>query len=174
MKLAKTLVAAASGLALAAATLAMPAPASADNTVATITLTGGSLSVDGPDTAAGSGSVAPGSTMTVNIANTTVVDNRGSLLGWTVTGSSTAFEKGTSSMSNALFTWTTGPVATTNGDLTGVTGAPAASMGAPFAVATAIVTKGAGTFTYPATVTGLVPVNMEVGDYVGTITQSIL
>lgn len=173
MKLTKTLVAALGGLAITAAALA--SPARADDTSTTITLTGGSLSIDAPATASGSGSVAPGSTMTVNVTDTTVVDNRGSLLGWTVTGSSGNFVKdSTYSMPNSLFTWTTGTLATSNGSLDGVSAGAGGSMGASFVVATALATKGAGTYSYPATVTGLVPVNMKAGDYVATITQSIL
>ncbi len=173
MNLRKTIAAAVTGLALSAA--AVVTPASADTTSTTITLTGGSLSIDAPSTASGSASVEPGTTMTVNLTDTTVVDNRGSLLGWTVTGSSTDFTKdATYSMPKAGFTWATGTVASSNGSLTGVAAGAGGSMGASFAVATAIAGAGAGTFTYPATVTGLVPVNMKAGDYVATITQSIL
>lgn len=179
MKLAKTLVAALGGLAVSAAALAGPASAVDDPTptVTTISLTDGSLSVDGPATASGSASVAPGTTMTVNVGSTSVVDNRGSLLGWTVTGATTDFVHSTNntySMSKALFTWTTGAVATANGSLTGVAAGAGGSMAAPFAVAAATPLNGAGTFTYPATVTGTVPPNLVAGNYVGTITQSVL
>lgn len=174
MKLTKALTAALTGLALTGAVLAAPASA-ADTTTATVTLTGGSLSIDAPATASGSASSAPGSTITVNITDTTVVDNRGSLLGWTVTGSSGNFVKDASnSMPNSLFTWTTGTLATSNGSLDGVTAGAGGLMGAPFAVAKALATKGAGTYAYPATVTGLVPVNVTAGAYVAEITQSIL
>lgn len=179
MKLTKTLAAALGGLAIGAAALAAPASAVDDPTptVATISLTGGSLSVDGPATASGSASVAPGTTMTVNVGSTSVVDNRGSLLGWTVTGATTDFVHSTNntySMAKALFTWTTGAVATSNGSLTGVVAGAGGSMAAPFAVAAATPLNGGGTFTYSATVAGTVPPNLVVGSYVGTITQSVV
>ncbi len=181
VKLTKTLAAALSGLAISTAALATPVAAAPGDdptpTVATISLTGGALSVDGPATATGSASVAPGTTMTVNVGSTSVVDNRGSLLGWTVTGASTNFVHSSDSaysMSKALFTWATGTVATTNGSLLGVAAGAGGSMGATFAVATATPLKGSGTFTYPATVTGVVPANLIAGDYVGTITQSVV
>lgn len=183
MNLTRTLAATITGLALSAA---VAAPTSAQTvpvddptpTVTTITLNGGSLSIDGPATAAGSASVAPGTVMTVNIATTTLTDTRGSLLGWTATGASTDFVKAgtpTYTMPKALFAWTTGTIATVNGALTNVSAASAGgSMAAAFPVAAALPLSGSGTYTYPATVTGAVPVNMVVGAYVGTITQSVL
>lgn len=176
MKLTKTLAATVTGLALSAA-LAAPASAVTDPTptVTTITLIEGGLSIDGPATAAGNASVAPGTVMTVNIGTTTLTDTRGSLLGWTATGSSTDFVKDvTYSMPKALFTWTTGAIGTTNGALTNVSAGAGGSMAAAFPVAAALPLSGSGTYTYPATVTGAVPVNMVVGAYVGTITQSVL
>ncbi len=180
MKLTKTIAAALGGLAITGAALVAPASASDHTTSATITLTGGSLSVDAPATAAGSASAAPGSTVTVNMGTTSVVDNRGSLLGWAVTGSSSDFVKPATAstvaytMPKAGFAWATGTVATTNGSLTGVGAGAGGSMAADFVVATALVGAGGGTYTYGATVTGVVPVNMIAGDYVGTITQSVL
>lgn len=178
MKLTKTLAATITGLALSAA-VAAPASAVVDPTptVTTITLEEGILSIDGPATAAGTGSVAPGATMTVNIGTTTLTDTRGSLLGWTATGSSTDFVKAgppTYTMPKTVFTWATGAIATTNGALTNVSAGAGGSMGAAFAVAAALPLSGSGSYTYPATVTGLVPVNMVAGDYVGTITQSVV
>lgn len=176
MKLSTTLAATIGSLALSAA-LAVPASAVDDPTPTetTITLTGGSLSIDGPATASGSASVAPGSTMTVTLTNTSIVDNRGSLLGWTATGASSDFVKdATYSMPKALFTWATGAIGTVNGSLTGVSAGAGGSMAASFPVAVALPTGGAGTFTYPATVTGVVPVNLTAGAYVGKITQSVI
>ncbi len=174
MKLTKTLAATVTGLALS---VAVAAPASAVDTTTTITLTAGSLTIAAPATAAGTASVAPGSTMTVNMGETTVTDARGSLAGWSVTGSSTNFVKTDTaySMPNTLFTWATGPVATTTGGiLAGVSAGAGGSMGAAFVVAVASPAAGGGTFTYTPTVAGVVPVNMVTGAYVGTITQSVL
>lgn len=176
MKLTRTLAATVTGLALSAA-VAAPASAIDDPTptVATVTLIAGSLSIDAPATAAGSASVAPGTVMTVNIGTTTLTDTRGSLLGWTATGSSTDFVKDvTYKMPKALFTWTTGAIATVDGSLTGVSVGAAGTMAAGFPVAVAAPLGGAGTFTYPATITGAVPVNLTAGAYVATITQSVV
>lgn len=181
MKLTKTLAATATALALSAA-VAAPASAVDSNTVTTITLTGGVLSIAGPATAAGSASVAPGTTMTVSIGATTLTDTRGSLLGWTATGTSTDFVKAATTnpvapaytMPNTGFAWTTGAITAGTGVLTNVSVGAGGSMGGTFAVAAALPLFGSGTFTYPATVTGVVPVNMTTGAYVGTITQSVV
>lgn len=183
MKLTKTLVATVTGLALSAA-VAAPASAVVDSnpTVATINLTGGVLSIAGPGTAAGSASVAPGTMMTVSIGATTLTDTRGSLLGWTATGSSTDFVKAATTnpvapaytMPNTGFAWTTGAITAGTGVLTNVSVGAGGSMGGTFAVAAALPLFGSGTFTYPATVTGAVPVNMTTGAYVATITQSVV
>lgn len=183
MKLTKTLAATVTGLALSAA-VAAPATAVVDPTPTetTINLMEGTLSIDGPATAAGSASVAPGTVMTVNIGTTTLTDNRGSLLGWTATGASTDFVKAATTtpavaaytMPKTLFTWTTGAINTANGLLSNVSASAGGSMGGEFQVAAALLGSGSGSYTYPATVTGVVPVNMVAGAYVGTITQSVV
>lgn len=183
MKLTRTLAATITGLAISAA-VAAPASAVDDPTptVTTINLTGDTFSIDGPATAAGSASVTPGTVMTVTIGTTTVTDNRGSLLGWTATGSSTDFVKAATTnpavaaytMPKTLFTWTTGLIGTANGALTNVSAGAGGSMAAAFPVAAALLGSGSGSYTYPATVTGVVPVNMVAGAYVATITQSVV
>lgn len=158
-------------------TAALVSPAGASDTTLTVTLTTGSLSVAGPASASASASVAPGSTISVSVADTTVTDNRGSLLGWTVTGTATDLtytEAGTIyTIPAAGLTWATGTVASANGSLTDVSAGAGGVMGAPFVIATALLGSGAGTFTYPATITGVVPVNLVAGAYTGTVTQSI-
>ena len=158
-------------------TAAFVSPAGASDTTLTVTLTTGTFSVAGPASASASASVAPGSAISINVPNSTVTDNRGSLLGWTVTGSATdlTYVDGstTYTIPKTALTWATGAISSTNGSLTNVSVGAGGSMGAPFVVATALPLSGGGTYSYPATVTGLVPVNLVAGAYTGTVTQSI-
>ena len=186
MKL-RTLVAGAAAATLAAG-LAAPAAGAAvgtDSTTVTVTLGGGSFTIDAPSSATGSGDVTPLSTVNVSLSNTTVTDNRGSLLGWAITGTSTGLTgSGTatgSSIGAANMLWATGTVATGSGgggplgSLTGITvggGGSLAGAGAPVAVAA--LGAGGGVYTYPATVTVTVPVNSVAGDYAGSVVQTAL
>lgn len=158
-------------------TAALASPAGAAETTLTVTLTGGSLSISAPASGSASASVAPGSTISVSLADTTVTDNRGSLAGWTVTGSATdlTYNDGaaTYTIPKAVLTWVTGSITTSNGSLTNVAAGGGGSMAAAFPVALAAVLSGAGTFAYPATITGVVPVNLKAGAYTGTVTQSV-
>lgn len=175
MHVPKTLAAAVAGLALAGAALVAPASAAEDSTTATITLSEGVLSIDAPATASGTASVAPGSTISFSVGTTTVTDNRGSLLGWTVTGTSQDFVKDADNkIPAARLTWATANLAGGTGSHTGVSAGAGGAMGAPFAIAAALPAGGAGSFTYTGTVTGLVPVNLKTGAYAGNITQSVI
>lgn len=160
-----------------ALTAALAAPAGASETTLTVSLTEGTLAVGAPATGGTSVSVSPGTAISVTLTDTSVTDNRGSLLGWTVTGTATdlTYTEGTTTYTipAAGLTWATGTISTDNGSLTNVTAGAGGLMGAPFVVATALLGSGAGTFTYPATVTGVVPVNLKAGAYTGTVTQSI-
>lgn len=190
MKLRKTL-AAAGALAIAGGLTVVAQPAQAacsagagdvcsDATAVTVTLAGGTMSIDAPATAApaGSISVAPGTPFTINVANTSVVDNRGSLLGWAVTGSSqdlTHTTDATYKILAATMAWSSGnPVAQGTALISGVTAGGGGSMGAAFPVAVATALAGAGEFRYTATITGVVPPNLITGSYTGNVTQSLL
>ncbi|MGI8791744.1 MAG: hypothetical protein ACR2H3_00955 [Acidimicrobiales bacterium] len=111
--------------------------------------------------------------ISISLTDTTVTDNRGSLLGWTVTGSATDLVNGSYTIPKTGLAWATGTIATSNGSLTNVAVGAGGSMASTFAVATALALAGAGTFTYPATITGVVPVNLGSGAYTGTVTQSV-
>lgn len=175
MKLRRTLAIIATGA--LALTAAMASPAGASNTTITVTLNAGSLSVAAPASASASVSVAPGTPISVSVADTTVTDNRGSLAGWTVTGSATdlTYLDGatTYTIPKTGLVWATGTVAASTGSLTNVAAGAGGSMATSFVVATALSLFGSGTFTYPATITGTVPVNLKAGAYTGTVTQSI-
>lgn len=159
-------------------TAAFTTAAGAADTTVTVTLTGGSLSVAAPGSGSGTASVAPGSAINVSLTDTTVTDNRGTLAGWTVQGTSTdlTYTDETSTVYTipaSGLVWATGTVAATNGSLTSVAAGAGGSMGATFVVAAALPLFGAGTFTYPATIAGVVPANLKAGAYTGTVTQSI-
>lgn len=185
MKL-RTLVASAAVFTVAAG-LAAPAAGAAvgtDSTTVTVSLGGGSFTIDAPATATGSGSVSPLSTVSVSLSDTTVTDNRGTLLGWGITASSSGLTgSGTatgSSIANTNMLWATGTVAVGTsganllGSLTGITTGAGGSLAAAAPVAVAAVGAGGGVYTYPATVTVTVPVNAVAGDYTGDVVQTAL
>jgi hypothetical protein len=154
-----------------------------DSTAVTVSLSGGAFTLDAPTSASGTGDVTPLSTVTVSLNDTTVTDNRGTLLGWTVTATSSGLTGSGSaagvSISPATMTWATGTIASPSGAL-GLLGNPAninvsvpgtgALTGAVAAVAG--VGVGGGVYTYPATVTVVVPLDAKAGSYAGTIVQT--
>ena len=160
-----------------------------DTTTLTVSLTGSStLSLDAPTSATGSGSAAPGSTINVAVADTTVTDNRGSLLGWAVTATSTNLttdggDSGTTAgdgtgetIPSVAMTWSTGTIAKQGLSLlTGVSvgaGGPFTTPTTAVPVALSVLGSGGGTYTYPASVTVVVPPNVLAGSYTATITQT--
>lgn len=180
----RTVLASTAALAVAAGIVAPSAHAIGDSTGVTVTLNGGSLTLDAPDTATGEGTLAPLATISVSLSNSTVNDARGSLAGWSVTATSTALTgSGTatgSSIPAANMLWTTGTLAvpSSGGNPLGILSQVALGLGGSLAaaapVATAAVTGGGGTYNYPATVAVTVPVNAKAGAYAGTITQTII
>lgn len=166
----------AGALALTAASTVSAGAATTGSTTLTVTLTGGSLAIAAPSTASASAAVTPGTALTITLSDSTVTDNRGTLAGWTVTGSATDLTHtvtNTYTIPTTGLVWATGTVATSNGSLSSVAAGAGGSMATTFAVAAALNLFGAGSFTYPATITGVVPVNLITGDYTGTVTQSV-
>ena len=168
---------------LGSASLALVAPsaqaATAGSNTLTFQLTGAaSLAIAVPaNPAAVSGSITTGSTVPVTLGTTTVTDNTGSLLGWTVTADATALT-GTdtgATIAKTNMLWLTGTVsATATGLLSGVTaGAGGAFGAAPVPVAASVANFGGGSYTYPATVTLTVPVNTLADTYTTVVTQTI-
>ena len=174
----------------AALTFASAGSAFAANSPTTVTfsLTGGALSIAAPATAAATAS-SVSLTVPMTVGSTTVTDATGSLLGWTVTATATNLSgPGGASIPKANMTWLTGAVSVPSGQsgsLAGVasTGvgfggpflsAPVTGTDIPVLVAKALPLSGAGTYAYPASVTLAVPANTAAGDYVGTITQTLL
>lgn len=157
-----------------------------DSTAVTVTLSGGTFTIDAPATATGTGSVEPLTTVNVSLSNTTVTDNRGSLVGWTVTATSTGLTGQGSAAGVTIdpltMTWTTGTIASPVNGLGALLGIPgnitvpgAGVLGTPGTVAAvAALGAGGGVYTYPATVSVVVPLNAKAGDYTGTIVQTAI
>lgn len=175
-------IAGASAVLLGAASLATFAPkadaATNGSNTLTFNLTGAAaLAIAVPaNPSAASGSVVKNATVAVNLADTTVTDNTGSLLGWTVTADATDPTDGAGhTMLKQQMVWQTGTIAAgTTGLLSNVTVGGGGAFGAtPVAVASALANFGGGTYTYPATVTLTVPANTFAATYTTTITQTI-
>lgn len=191
----RTAAAALAGLTLAAAgAYAVPstaAPVSNSGTVVTFALAGSSLAITTPAApAAVNGSVAAGGQLTSNLGTTTVTDNSGSLLGWTVTATATDLVKtGAPSVTipKAFMSFDSlGVAAGAGGALTnllGVTtvapgpGGPflsAAGADVPVVVAKALAQAGAGSYDLTGAITLTVPPAAQIGTYTATVTQTVL
>ena len=185
----RSLLLAGSAAALLTLGVAGTAGAQTDSTTVTVSLTGAStLSLDAPTSATASGSAAPGSAINVAVGTTTVTDNRGSLLGWAVTATSTDLttdgtDTGTTAgdgtgetIPSVAMTWATGTIAASGTSLlSGVAvgaGGPFTTTSTAVPVAVSALGSGGGTFTYPATVALVVPPNVLAGTYTATITQT--
>lgn len=175
-------IAALSASLLAAAGIAGFAPAASAATSGTNTLTfqlsgAASLAIAVPDNpSAVSGSVTTGSAVPVTLGSTTVTDNTGSLLGWTVTADATDLSDGaTNTIAKTNMAWVTGTItAGSTGLLSGVSAGGGGVFGVtPVTVATALANFGGGSYSYPATVTLTVPVNTKAATYSTTVTQTI-
>lgn len=168
---------------LGAASIATFAPAahavSGSNTL-TFNLSGtSSLAISVPSNpAAVNGAITANTAVPVSLSNTTVTDNTGSLLGWTVTADATDLTDGATpahTIAKTNMVWLTGTVsAGATGTLTGVAlGAGGAFGNTPVTVARALATAGGGSYTYPATVTLTVPVNSFAATYTTVVTQTV-
>ncbi len=169
--------------AAAVATLALLAggaaqPASADVTVATVTVTGGSLSISAPASAGNLGTrantVAPG-TISGALGQVQVLDARSPIAGsgWVASVISSAFTPSTgTAIAASAVGYTAGTItkvgtavhtANDPGNLTGVS---------PAVTATAIT--GDNSATWNPTISVLVPGGMAAGVYSATITHSVV
>jgi hypothetical protein len=175
-------IAGASAALLGAASIATFAPSahaatSGQNTL-TFQLTGAaSLAIAVPSNPASvSGSVVTGTSVPVSLNPTTVTDNTGSLLGWTVTADASDLSDGAGhTVTKTNMVWVTGTIAAGGtGLLTNVTLGGGGAFGAtPVTVARALANFGGGTYSYPATVTLTVPANSYAATYNTTVTQTI-
>lgn len=177
-------IAAASAVLLGAASIATFAPsaeaATSGNNTLTFQLAGSaSLAISVPaNPSAVSGSVTTGTTVPVTLGSTTVTDNTGSLLGWTVTADATNLTDGAATphtIAKTNMVWVTGSVtAGATGLLTNVSAGAGGAFGAtPVVVAAALANFGGGSYSYPATVTLTVPNNTYAATYTTVVTQTV-
>ena len=180
----KSLVLAVAALSTAGVAALVPTAANAGTTV-NVNLSGGTLSVTEPSSAATlSGSVAAGTILTTSFGSTTVTDNRGTLQGWTVTAKTNGDLVGTNSHTISLGTSNvTGPLVmatgavTANGNslLTGVGAGAGGSLNPSSAVtvATGANLAGGGSYSYNPTLTFTVPPNTVADNYSTVVTQTV-
>ena len=176
-KLSKTLVASALGMALLSG---FTTPASAADTTATFTVSGGALSIAAPASKAlGSGAIA-GTVAAVQLGDVTVTDARGALAGaWTATVSSTDFSttgEGAPAIAKANADYWSG-AATTSGTATFLPGQLLAANKVTLAAArtaySASAIVGNNSATWNPTMSVTIPAAAVAGSYTGTITHSV-
>lgn len=192
MNIRRSAAAALAGLALAGAAHLAPATAAVSDggTVVTYELDGSTLAITGPaDPAAVTGSVAALSQVTSELGTTTVTDNTGSLLGWTVTAAATDLTKSDDAaikIGKGFMRYDTLTLTAADGgslvstlDSTAIVakgaGGPFAVDGvdAPVVVATAAPLAGAGSYDITGKVTLTVPPSAYAGTYTATVTQTV-
>lgn len=159
-----------------------PLARAADTTV-TVALAG-DLTISAPASVDfGTVSAAAGSAATKTMGTVTVVDGRGSLLGWNVTAVTTtsslstggATPKTIALSATGPLSWVTGAVTPATGSLpTGVAaGAGGFLSTTSIPVATALVAAGGGTYTYTPTLGLTVPAGAEAGTYSVVVRQTV-
>ena len=194
MNIRRTAAAALAGLALAGAgAVAVPSTAAVSNagTVVTFDLGGSSLAITTPaNPAPVAGSVAAATQLTSDLGTTTVTDNSGSLLGWTVTATATDLVKTgepTVTIPKAAMRFDTLDLtAGAGGALTNlITGATVVAPGpggpflaaggvdVPVVVAQALPLAGAGAYNMTGRITLTVPPATQAGTYTATVTQTV-
>lgn len=179
------------GLAFSASASAATAP-----TEITFSIAGAGLAMSAPATASASGALGSLGTvpqLTAAIAGNQVTDNRGSLLGWTVTATASDLAgqgpiAGTN-IDRQQMTWAssnlvasaTGSLLTVLGGAGGVVltgaGGQFAHVGTtdvPVLVAKAILTAGGGSYTYDGAVTLSLLPNTVAGSYKTVVTQTLV
>lgn len=169
-------------LVVAAGALAVVPLAQAADTTVTVTLAG-DLTISAPGTAnLGTASAAAGSTKSVVMDPVTVVDGRGSLLGWNVTAVTTTSSMSTTGGATIALS-ATGPLSWVTGTVTAsgsspITGVSAGAGGflstTAIPVATAVLTSGGGTYTYSPTLALVVPANAAAGTYSVIVRQTVV
>jgi hypothetical protein len=157
--------------ALIVAGAAVPASAAPGDTVVTFSLTGGALSVAVQPTASlgstGTGAVS----ISGQLGTVQVSDQRGGLLPWITSASTTQFTGDTGT--TALGATYNAGTFTTQGSVTMTPALPVALLAAPLPVAIAAVVIGNNTVTWNPTLTVLLPPDALVGSYSGTIHTSV-
>ncbi|WP_327325609.1 WxL domain-containing protein [Streptomyces sp. NBC_01210] len=160
------------------AVLTYPTSASAEDTPVTLEVTAGGLGITVPTGPVDLGTVAVSSspqTISNQLGNVTVSDQRGGTAGWTVTASAVDFagpNSSTISVSAAGSSTYTAPAATVTGTAT-VTPSNLSPMYPPGPVQTATGVSGINTAVWNPTIAITVPANALAGQYTSTITHSV-
>ncbi|WP_108668203.1 hypothetical protein [Euzebya rosea] len=150
-------------------------PSGADETTITVTIAGGNLTIDAPDTVTGSGAV--NSVVTVDVPSVAIADERGSLLGWTATASATDLttgggdETGETILAASLL-WGTDSI-TPHDEQAAISLPAGGSLGVSSVIAVGAPLLSPGAFTVDGAITVPVPVTARAGEYTGTLTTTI-
>jgi hypothetical protein len=145
------------------------------NTTVTFTVTSGALSMTAP-TASDLGSGAPGSTISSDLGQVKVTDDRALLsAAWTATASATSFTTGAGTPSETItashVNYNPGEI-TTTGTIT-VTGTTITLSGSPQTVVAGTAGVGNNTASWDPGLVVSVPASNAGGVYTGTLTQSV-
>ncbi len=160
------------------AVLAFPTSASAEDTPVTLEVTGGGLGITVPAGPVDLGSTAVSSspqTVTSQLGNVTVTDQRGATADWTVTAQAVDFagpNNTTISVSAPNSSTYHAPQASVIGTAT-VTPHDLSPMYPPGPVQTATGVSGTNSATWNPTISITVPANSLAGTYNSTITHSV-
>ncbi|HVE46647.1 MAG TPA: hypothetical protein VNA57_07870 [Acidimicrobiales bacterium] len=159
-----------------AATLAVGAapPASADDTAATFSLTGGDLTLSVGATAAltNEASGVAANTITGTLGTVAVNDARGGTAGWVTSAASTTFTGAGLSVSDGV-AYTNGTVTETGTNTVAAVTSKALTTTAT-AVATATAVSGNNTASWNPTLDVSMPAGALAGAYSGTVTTSLV
>ena len=171
----KSLVLAVAALSTAGFAALVPAAANAADTTVTFTLSGGSLTLTAPASAAlSNATLAVGGTqVSGSLGSTTVSDARGSLAHTvTVTMSSGDFSTTGGSIAQSNVTGYSGAAVPTGVAVAVPTASGQALAGAGSTILQLTGVIGSASASYNPTVTVAVPTNAIAGNYTGTVTQT--
>lgn len=149
--------------------------ATSSGTAATVTVTGGGLSITAPTNAVLS-DAAPGQTATVNLSGVQVADTRAGTAGWAASVSSTDFTgtiSGAASIPASATSYTPTGTATVTGTAV-VTPTARSNLSTAKTVQTATAVVGNNTATWGATFSIAIPGGALADSYAGTLVHSVL
>lgn len=161
------------GATVAALIGGMALPASADDTITTFSLTGGTLTLGVGASAAltNEASGVEANTITGTLGIVSVTDARGGTAGWVTSAASTTFS-GTDLSTSIGVAYTNGVVTETGTNT--VAKATALSITSAAAVATATAVSGNNTASWNPTLDVSMPAGALAGAYTGTVTTSLV
>lgn len=160
---------------VATATLATALPASAatsGTTVATFALAGGALNITVAGTATIPGAAAGVASISGPLGTVNVTDQRGGLVGWTASASSTTFTTPAGDTTSSSVTYAPG-LPTTSGVAVVVPAVSATLTSTPTTVMSATGVVGGNSASWNPTLTVGLPSSALAGTYTGTVTTSV-